>query len=427
MADPTSFVIKGGRIIDQTGERTGDVVVAEGQIAAVGPDLRADRELDASGCIVSRGLVDLHAHLREPGFEESETVESASRCAVLGGYTAIVAMPDTNPAVDNPGTVREVQSLATTALCDIEVAGTITVDRAGTHLAPIGEMAALGIRIFTDAGRGVQDDRLMRRALEYSSSLDVVLTQHCDVESLSRGGHMHEGRWSSRLGIPGMPAEAEELMVLRDIALSRLTGGRVHFALVSTAGSLAMVQAARSQGVPVSCSVDPHHFTLSDDACQTFDPNTKLNPPLRSSDDVAAIRASLAAGAIEAIASGHAPQAPHTKEVPFDEAPFGATGLEHALALALTELDLPLTEVLALMSWRPAAIAGVADAHASPITEGSAANLAIFDPKAEWTIDLDRSASLSRNSPYAGRRVSGRVRHTITNGEIVVEDGVALR
>jgi len=423
-----SFVIRGARLLDQTGERSGEVRVdAAGMIDAVGPDLRADRVLDASGCILSRGLVDVHAHLREPGDEEAETIESATRSAALGGYTAIVAMPDTDPVIDTPGAVREIRAIAANALCHVEVAASITVGLSGEQLVPIGELAAIGVRLFADVGRGVQNDRLMRRALEYASAFDVVLAQHCGADELGRDGHMHEGAWSSRLGIAGVPAEAEELMVLRDIALSRLTGARVHFQNLSTAGSIAMVRAARGQGVPVTAAVSPHHFTLTDEACRNFDPNMKLDPPLRTNDDRLSLIDGLGDGSIDIIASGHAPHAPHTKDVPFDQAPFGAIGLEHTMALSFTELDLEPSTVLSALSWKPATLAGLGETHGSPIVEGTPANLLVFDPNAKWTIEANQTASRSRNTPHDQRVVEGRVRHTITNGEIVVEDGVAQR
>src|SRR5206468_9659335 len=263
----TDLVVKGGRIVDETGERSGDVVVRDGRIVAIGPDLGGDVVLDAGGCVVAPGLVDLHTHLRQPGHEEAETVESGSRAAALGGYTAVVAMPNTEPAIDSAGVVREVLDLGSGACCDVRVAGAITKGRRGEELAPLGEMAALGVRIFTDDGNGVQDARLMRRALEYASGLGVTLAQHCEDAALAAGGHMHEGEWSSRLGIPGVPAEAEELMVLRDITLARLTGGRVHFQHLSTEGSLAMVRAAKAGGLAVTVEATPHHFTLTDECC----------------------------------------------------------------------------------------------------------------------------------------------------------------
>jgi dihydroorotase len=423
-----SIVVKGGRIIDATGERSGDVVVGDdGRIAAVGPDLSADRVLDASGCVVAPGLVDLHTHLRQPGQEEAETIETGARAAALGGYTCILAMPNTTPAIDHAGIVREVLELGRAAPCDVRTSGAITVDRAGTQLAPLGEMAALGVRLFTDDGNGVQDARLMRRALEYASGLGVILAQHCEDGALAEGGHMNEGEWSSRLGIPGQPAEAEELMVLRDITLARLTGTRVHFQHLSTAGSIAMVRAAKAGGLPVTAEATTHHFTLTDAACASYEPVFKVNPPLRTDADVAAVRAGLADGAIDCIATDHAPHTQERKEAAFDEAPPGMLGLETALALAITELGLDLHEVLALLSWRPATIIGADDEHGGPIVDGAIANLCVIDPAATWVVEADQLASRSRNTPYAGRKLTGRVRHTLLRGEPVVVDGEAQR
>jgi len=418
----TEFVIKAGRIIDESGERFADVLVRDGVIEAVGADLHAPRTIDAAGCVVAPGLVDLHTHLREPGKEEAETIESGSHAAVLGGYTAVLAMPNTTPAIDSASVVRDVQSLARRAACEIQVAGAITVDRAGTALAPMAEMAALGVRIFTDDGTGVQDTRLMRRALEYASGLGVTLAQHCEDTALSEGTCMHEGEWSSRLGLPGQPAEAEELMVMRDIALARLTGARMHFLHLSTAGSVAMVEAAKASGLPVTCEAAPHHFTLTDACCASYNPVFKVHPPLRTDHDVAAVRAGLRSGAIDAIATDHAPHPANDKELPFDQAPPGMLGLEYALALAITELDMPLSEILARLSWNPARIAGISDRHGGPLVAGRPANLCVIDPDATWTIDGSGGASRSSNVPYVGRHVRGKVRHTITDGVPVVLD-----
>lgn len=425
-------VIKGGRLVDRSGERPADVVIGDdGRVAAVGADLSADRTVDAGGCVVAPGFVDLHSHLRQPGQEEAETIESGARGAALGGYTCILAMPNTIPAIDSAAVVREVLELGRAAPCDVRTSGAITVGRQGEQLAPLGEMADLGVRFFTDDGAGVADARLMRRALEYAGSLKgdgagVVLAQHCEDPVLSAGGHMHEGEWSARLGIPGQPAEAEELMVLRDIALARLTGARVHFQHLSTARSVDMVRDAKAAGAPVSCEATTHHFTLTHAECASYDPVFKVNPPLRTEADVAAVRAGLADGSIDCIATDHAPHTQEAKEAAFDQAPPGMLGLETALALALTELDLPLVEVVGLLSWRPAAILGLSDEHGA-VAPGRPAHITVFDPNHTWTVDPALFASRSRNSPYAGRPLTGKVRHTFLAGEPVVLDGQALR
>jgi dihydroorotase len=427
---PEVLLVKGAEVIDAQGSRRADIAVEDGVIAAVASDIEPAagmRVLDATGCVAAPGLVDLHTHLREPGREEAETVETGTRAAALGGYTAVVAMPNTEPAIDCAAVVRQVQELAARALCEVGVAAAISVGRAGEQLAPMAELADLGVRIFTDDGTGVQDGLLMRRALEYASGLGVTLAQHCEDAALAAGGHMHEGAWSSRLGIPGSPAEAEELMVMRDLALCRLTGARVHFLHLSTAGSVAMVGAAKAQGLPITAEAAPHHFTLTDAEVAAFDPVFKVNPPLRTAEDVAAVREGLATGVIDAVATDHAPHPPEAKEQPWDQAPCGMLGLETALGLALTELGLPLADVLALMSWRPAAIAGLSATQGGPIVAGRPANLCVFDPDLAWTVDPSRLASKARNTPYGGRRLRGKVRHTICRGEAVVVDGEATR
>jgi dihydroorotase len=323
--------------------------------------------------------------------------------------------------------VREVQALGERALCRIAVAGAITVGRQGERLAPLAEMAALGVRLFTDDGRGVQDPRLMRRAMEYARDLGVILAQHCEDEALSQGGAMHEGEWSARLGLPAQPPEAEEVMVLRDLALARATGAPVHFQHLSTARSVLFVKEARAEGLRVTAEATPHHFTLTHAACATYDPVFKVNPPLRTEHDVAAVKAGLAGGAFDAIATDHAPHAPNTKELPFDQAPPGMLGLETALALALTELDLPVERVLALLSWQPAAVAGLGDTQGGPIAAGRPANICVIDPSQTWTVDAARMASRSRNTPFAGRTLRGKVRHTVCSGEWLVRDGEAQR
>ncbi len=439
----SAIALRGGTVVDSRGHRRADVLVGDGRVIAVIPDngsgAAADaqlddyRTLDASGCIVAPGLVDLHVHLRQPGREDAETIETGARGAALGGFTAVVAMPNTDPTIDCAAVVREVQALGSTSCCDVFASAAITKGRRGTELSPMAELVRLGVRIFTDDGDGVQDALVMRRALEYAGGLDhlaggsrIVLAQHCEVAELSAGGYMHEGAWSSRLGLGGQPSEAEELMVMRDIALSRLTGSRVHFQHLSTAGSVAMVRAAKQAGLPVTAEATPHHFTLTHACCATYDTVFKVHPPLRTSDDVAAIKAGLADGTIDAIASDHAPHSSHDKEKPFDSAPPGMLGLETALALALTELDLEIDQVLALMSWQPAQIAGLAD-HGGPIVPGAAANICVIDPSERWTVSGHKMASLSRNTPFEGRKLRGRVRHTLLASEPVVVNATAQR
>jgi dihydroorotase len=407
------ILITGGDVIDELGARRADVRVRDGNIVAVAPDLVPGEDetcLDASGCVVSPGLVDLHVHLREPGDEEAETIETGTRAAARGGFTAVVAMPNTRPALDDAAVVSSVLATGAAAgLCEVVSSGCITVGRAGEQLAPMGELYALGVRIFTDDGSCVASAGVMRRALEYAASLPgAVVAQHAEDETLARGGHMHEGAWSSRLGIPGRPAVAETVIVARDIELCEV----------------------KASGLPVTAEVAPHHFALTDACCEGFDPMFKVHPPLRTRADVEAIREGLADGTIDAIATDHAPHTPEAKERPFEEAPPGMLGLETALAVTITELVGPgilaLEDALALLSWRPAAIAGLAG-QGRPVEPGNPAHLVVFDPAHEWEVRADRLASRARNTPFAGRILRGRVKHTLLAGDPVVIDGEATR
>lgn len=424
------MVIRGGLVVDINGERKADVRVEAGKVTEVGTKLRGDREIDASGCVVSPGLVDMHVHLREPGMEEAETIETGSRAAALGGFTAVIAMPNTEPPQDDPIIISAVKARAQTALCDVYPAGAITKQREGLELAPMGEMHSLGVRIFTDDGACVASAGVMRSALQYARSLPgAIVAQHAEDETLATG-HMHEGEWSSRLGIPGRPAEAEEIIVARDCILAAQTGTPVHFLHLSTAGSVAIVRAAKAQGIPVTAEAAPHHFTFTDESCTTFDPLFKVNPPLRTKDDVAAVKAGLADGTIDVIASDHAPHPTETKERTFEEASPGMLGLETALALGISELVdagvMTLTELLALMSWSPARLSGLAD-HGATIEKGVTANLCVIDPNLEWVLDPANLASRAQNTPMGGRKLKGKNRHTILRGEVVVLDGQATR
>ena len=432
-----SLFIHGGQILGPNGVERADVLVTGSSIVGTGLDLPVPgnaRHIDAAGCYVMPGLVDLHAHLREPGTEEAETIETGARGAALGGYTAVVAMPNTTPTIDAPSLVRDVLAIAEGTLCEVVPAAAMTVGREGQLLTPMGELARMGVRIFTDDGRGVQDPALMRSIMEYATGLEaitggvpVVLAQHCEIEALSAGGHMHEGEWSTRLGIGGQPSESETLMMLRDIALARRTGAHIHFQHVSTGEGVEIIRQAKADGVKVTAEVTTHHFTLTDEACSSYDPVFKVHPPLRTAADVDAIRAGLADGTIDCIATDHAPHEPHTKEFPFDQAPPGMLGLESALALALTELDLPIERVSELMSSNPAAIAGIGDRHGNPVEAGQRANLVVVDAESEWTIRGTAMASRSHNTPYEGRTVKGQVRFTVLDGELTVDDGVATR
>jgi dihydroorotase len=440
MAEVT-LVIRGGSVVTPDGLRRLDLALGEGAVVALGeaiPGPSRATVLDAAGCLIGPGLVDLHTHLRQPGLEEAETVESGARAAALGGYTAVVAMPNTEPAIDSAGVARDVLALGRDTVAEVAVAGAITVGRAGKALAPMGELAALGVRIFTDDGAGVQDGALMRRALDYAKGIGVTLAQHCEDECLSAGGTMHEGCWSSRLGLPGIPAAAEESMVARDIQLVRLTGAPVHFLHLSTAGSVQLVRDAKAEGLPVTAEAAPHHMLLTHAEVAGYDPVFKVNPPLRSDGDVAAVIAGLCDGTIDAIATDHAPHAPETKDAPFDQAPPGMLGLQTALPIAWQVLS-PLLgpeQIFALMSTQPAAIAGLGvtdsriaghSAHGGPLEVGATGNLCVFDPSATTVVDPTRLASRSRNTPYTGRTFAGAVRHTVLRGEPVVIDAVAQR
>jgi dihydroorotase len=428
----SELLIRGGRVIDETGERAADVRVVDGVIAEVATGLDGGNVLDADGCIVAPGLVDLQVHFREPGREDAETVETGARAAALGGCTAVVCMPNTEPPLDDAAVVQSVLERArATGLCDVRAAGCITKGRAGKELAPMGELYDLGVRVFTDDGDCVADGAVMRAAFEYSSALPgAVLAQHAEDLALVHGGHMHEGAWSSRLGIPGRPAEAESSIVARDLELAARTGGRYHVLHMSCAASAALVRDAKAKGVRVTSECTPQHLVLTDEQCATFDPVFKMNPPLREQHDVDALRAALLDGTIDAIATDHAPHAPETKDVPFEEAPPGMLGVETALAVVLSALVepgiVPLTDALAAMSWRAARVYGL-DAHGGPVAAGRPAHLCVIDPAHQWVVEGARLASRSRNTPWEGWKLTGKVRHTIYGGVPVVRDFEAVK
>ncbi len=430
-----TILVAGGHVVARDSVVRADVLVRDGVIVEVADAIAAPpgaTVIDAADCWVGPGFLDLHTHLREPGREEAETIESGARAAAIGGYSAIVAMPNTEPAIDSVITASYVLERGRRAAVEVAVAGAITVGRAGEHLAPMAEMAELGVRLFTDDGNGVQNPSVMRRAMTYAAPLGVRLAQHCEDEHLAAGGVMHEGELSSKLGLRGRPALSEELMVLRDLELVRLTGAALHFLHLSTARSLALVTAARSEGLPVSCEVAPHHLEFDESACEGYDPTFKVHPPLRSRRDVDALRAAVIRGDVDAVATDHAPHAPQYKDLPFDEAPPGMLGLEHAASVVVELLgpERP-TQFFDVLSRRPAAIAQLRandvrvqhSAHGGEMRAGEDANVVIFDPAKRYVVDRTALQSRSLNTPYQGRAMIGATRALVVRGRVVVRDG----
>jgi len=422
------IVLRGATVVNPDSVFVSDVGITNGVISAVGTGIEGDIVLDVAGLNLSSGFVDLHTHLREPGKEEAETIESGSRAAALGGYTAVVAMPNTDPAQDNVATVEFVRQQGTRAgLCDVYPSGCITVGRLGEVLAPFEELSRVGVVLFTDDGSGVQSDQLMREALVESQRVNVVLAQHCEKSDLTVGAVMHDGECCSHLGVPGWPAAAEVEMVKRDLSLVRETGAAMHFLHLSTAESVQLVRHAKAEGLPISAEVTPHHLSLEDSLLSGFDPVFKVNPPLRTRVDIEALIAGLKDGTIDAVATDHAPHAGHTKEQPLDQAPPGMLGLETALAVLNTAVDLDVQKIAEVMSWNPARIARLSHVHGRPIAVGEPANITVWDTTSVWTVSRESLASRSKNTPYHGMNIRGRVHHTIFNGELVVQNGKAQK
>lgn len=404
------------------------MLVGDEEVAALGSGDSAGAEvLECDGLVMSPGFVDLHAHLREPGYEHKETVESGSRAAAAGGFTALCAMPNTDPVADNAAVVMEIRNLGEKAgLCDVHPAGAITRGLAGESLTDIAEMSQAGVRLFTDDHNCVQSSRVMRLALEYATAFDVVVAQHAQDAALTEGWQMHEGHYSALLGLAGAPSEAESIVVARDLALARLTGGRLHLTHVSAAESVELIGGAKERGMRVTADVTPHHLALMDEDLIGYDTALKVNPPLRAVDDREALRAGLLDGILDAVATDHAPHAAEDKDQEFDQAPPGTIGLETALAVILTHLVEPGLMSLPLaidrMSVRPAAILGLAD-QGGPVLPARPANLVVFDPAAQWTVGERPFHSLARNSAFAGRPLRGRVVHTVLRGAFTYRDG----
>jgi len=431
----SEWLLEGGRVIDPATKRdeVADVHIANGAVAAIGQSLKSAgaEVIDAHGSVIAPGFVDLHTHLREPGREDEETIATASAAAAAGGYTAICAMPNTDPVCDTSSVAEKVWALGReVGLVDVRVAGALSRGLDGAVMADIGEMvrSAARVTMFTDDGHGIQDSLFARRTMEYLVAFDAIYAEHCEDAALAAGGQMNEGDRSTALGLRGIPAEAEELMAARDIALAKLTGCRLHLLHVSTAGTVELVRRARAEGARITAEATPHHFTLTDAALETYDPMMKVNPPLRSQEDVDAIIRGLADGTIDAIATDHAPHAVEEKDQEFGYAPPGMLGLETALALGISQLvepgHLDLTTLIELLSTRPARILGLYTQ--GTLETGSAANLVVFDPAARWSVDATSLQSKSRNTPFHGREVSGRVMNTFFEGRPTVLDGKVL-
>jgi dihydroorotase len=431
------LLLLGGRVVDPAAglDQTADVLVAGGQVAAVGTGLdRGGAEVvDCDGLVVCPGFVDLHVHLREPGREDAETIESGSRAAALGGFTAVCPMPNTDPVADNAGVVEMVAARGReVGLVDVFPVGAVTLGQRGVELAELGAMArsAAAVDCFSDDGRPIPTARLLRLALEYARAFGAVIADHAEDASLTDGAQMHEGEVSAMLGLRGWPAAAEEMVVARDLLLAELTGGRLHLCHLSSGGSVELVRAAKARGVRVTAEAAPHHFTLTDEAARGFDPVFKVNPPLREKADVEAVRQGLADGTLDAVATDHAPHAREDKEVEWAAAPPGMLGLETALGLVLTELVEPgwlsLAQAVERLTAGPARCRRL-PGHGGPLEAGTPANLTAFDPAARWTVDGAALASRARNTPYHGRELRGRVVHVLLRGAFTVRDGRAAR
>lgn len=422
------LIIRGGRVIDPSQEidTEADVLVLDGKVVEVGKNLAppdGSEFIDASGLVVAPGLIDVHVHFREPGMEEAETIASGARAAAAGGFTGVCAMPNTDPVTDNQAAVGFVVKQGTAA-CSARVypMAAITLEQKGERLSEFGELAAAGAVAVSDDGRPVVSSHIMRTALEYARSFEILVVDHCEDPELASGGAMHEGLVSNRLGLKGIPAAAEEIMVARDALLAELTGGHVHICHVSTRGSVEIIRQAKKRGANITAEVTPHHFTLTDVACEGYDTNAKMNPPLRGSEDVASVIEGLKDGTVDLIATDHAPHHYEAKEREFDDAPFGVVGLETALGIGITQLvdtkALNLSALIYRMSTMPARTFGLPGGSLVP---GGAADVVLFDPQRRWQVDPSAFLSQSRNSPFAGWELSGKVVRTLVAGRTVFE------
>jgi dihydroorotase len=420
------LLIRGARVVDpsQGVDAVLDLLLADGSVASLGERIDApegSETLDASGLVATPGLIDVHVHLREPGGEHKETIASGTRAAAAGGFTAVVAMPNTDPPIDSPAAVGFIKLEAVRAGgARVYPSGCITLGQKGEQLTEIGELVHAGAVCITDDGRPVMNAGLLRMALEYAQTFDLPVALHEEELTLSRGGSMNEGIIATRLGITGVPNAAEDVMIARDLILAELTGGRVHIQHVATRGGVELIRAARARGVRVSAEASPHHFTLTDEAVDWYNTNAKMNPPLRSAADRDAVRAGVADGTLDVIATDHAPHHYDEKEQAFEDAPNGIVGLETAVGLTYTELVatglLTLADMIERMSCAPARAMRL---PGGTLRAGAPADVTLLDPRAEWTVDPTKFQSLSRNTPFAGRTLRCRAVRTVVGGRTV--------
>jgi len=424
MAD---FLIKGGHVIDPANgiDRSADVLVKHGSIAGVGKfKAGTEKTIDARGCIVCPGLVDMHVHLREPGQEWKEDIESGSRAAVAGGVTTMCCMPNTQPCLDHAGVIRQVIERANQiGLCNVHPVGAVTRNLDGKELTEMRELAGDGAVAFSDDGMPVWHGGVMRKALEYASSFGYLVIQHAEDLQLTEGGCVNEGWVSTQLGVAGIPSEGEDAMISRDIMLTQLADARYHVAHISTRGSVALVRQARGQGLKVSAEAAPHHFALTEDEVLGFNADAKMNPPLRTEEDRQAVIEGLRDGTIEVIATDHAPHHEDDKRCGLSCAAFGIVGLETMLPVSLglvKQSVLSMPELIAKMACNPARLLNL---DAGTLSEGAAADICIFDPEATWRLDRNKLQSRSKNTPWHGREMTGKVTHTVKGGRVVFEHG----
>ncbi len=422
----TDILIRNGKILRSGKRVTGaDLLIQSGIVTSIKRRIEPSTKykvkvIDAKGKIVCPGFIDLHVHLREPGFEYKETIQSGAAAAVAGGFTSICCMPNTRPVNDNKAVTHYILEKAREAgLARVRPIGAITMGLNGENLAMMGELASAGCVALSDDGYPVSNSLIMRRAMEYAKALNLTIVDHCEDCELSKGGVMHEGLKSTTLGLLGIPSAAEDVMVARDIALAEMTGCNLHLAHVSTSGAVRLVREAKARGVSVTAEACPHHFILTDEAVGDFDTYAKVNPPLRVESDVQAVREGLSDGTIEVIATDHAPHAFEEKEQDFDHAPFGITGLETAFGLTMSLVDdgvLDFETAVCALTKNPAKVFGL---EGGDLSEGGIADITVIDPNEEWTVDPSAFRSKGRNTPFAGRRLKGRVVTTIVDGRVV--------